>query len=126
MTGAQLLLETIAKHDEERRNIISDVQDNCAHGDVLEANYRPSGNGFFGEPPFRVCRDCGYAEEGWDCEYLKLGSLKLQSVPIKVDRATAYQYVVKFMTRQMLTDSRAGKPWTTTTIPWSGLKEENE
>lgn len=32
-------------------------------------------------PPFRVCRKCGYAEEGWHCGYWLLATESNDSVP---------------------------------------------
>jgi hypothetical protein len=41
------------------------LQLDCAHAHTLEAR---TGSAAF-ERPFRVCVDCGLAEEGWSCGY---------------------------------------------------------
>ena len=43
----------------------------CLHEDVVEGAYVPHEFGF-SQPPFAVCRTCGYAEEGWGAGYWKL------------------------------------------------------
>ena len=42
----------------------------CPHSDLMEVDYRsdPFG-GHNHSPPWRVCKDCGFAEEGWNCGY---------------------------------------------------------
>lgn len=49
-----------------------DEQVECPHSacDCLNANCVESKSGFDEPlPPFRVCANCGYAEEGWYCGY---------------------------------------------------------
>lgn len=41
-------------------------------------------------PPFRVCKDCGYAEEGWGCGYNKLDYYKVLVPTVQRDYAEKY------------------------------------
>ena len=43
----------------------------CPHKLQIEAPYGQLLD--HGRPPFRVCEDCGFAEEGWSCGYQILG-----------------------------------------------------
>lgn len=53
------------KSEYERARV--DAQLACVHEHLLEA---PHYDGIvFNRPPFRVCTDCGLAEEGWGCGY---------------------------------------------------------
>lgn len=47
------------------REFIHMLQNKCKHTDVVETSLGT-------HPPFRVCRECGYAEQGWGCGYWKL------------------------------------------------------
>lgn len=54
---------------EKETKLIQDAQLNCTHPDIVEIAYEaPSWSGT-SQPPFRVCVDCGFAEEGWHCGY---------------------------------------------------------
>jgi len=65
-------------------------QSACKHpaDQILEGPYQ---DGYFTQPPFRVCKLCGYAEEGWHCGYWKLrDSTEVGSV----SREYAMKYVI--------------------------------
>ena len=48
------------------------LQSSCEHQKIIEGEYE---RGVFGTtPPFRVCGNCGYAEEGWGCGYTMLNA----------------------------------------------------
>ena len=72
----------VAKRNYEEARIIAQMV--CGHGDVVETEYRKEIVG----RPFRVCRDCGYAEEGWGSGYSFLdGNAEM------VDRSVALGFV---------------------------------
>jgi hypothetical protein len=60
---------------EELEILLAEIQAACGHpeAEIVEGEYRASqweeGSA---EPPFRVCRRCGYSEPGWGCGYLRL------------------------------------------------------
>jgi hypothetical protein len=41
----------------------------CPHEHTVEADYVPDPYGHHPDPPFRVCRVCGFSERGWGCGY---------------------------------------------------------
>lgn len=49
--------------------ILKKIQKECSHKKVHEAPYEPDNWFCYHKPPFRVCVDCGYAEEGWGCGF---------------------------------------------------------
>ena len=59
--------------DQEMRMLLPEIQAACGHPEkeVVEGEYHPYTLGG-AEPPFRVCRRCGYSEQGWDCGYFRL------------------------------------------------------
>lgn len=63
---------------------------------VLQGKWKPNDAVYFnnGEPEFRVCTICGYAEEGWGCGFQKLGQ-HLYSEIKEVSREEAQKYVKK-------------------------------
>ena len=70
------------------------TQNGCKHRatSIREAKWVPSSyNDGMGLRPFRVCIDCGYAEEGWGCGYWKLGKV---SSCMELERDEALEYVV--------------------------------
>ncbi|RKZ95081.1 MAG: hypothetical protein DRQ40_04490 [Gammaproteobacteria bacterium] len=76
-----------------------EVQKSCEHPDeeVVEGKYEPCSYAN-ATPPFRVCKLCGYAEQGWGCGYWKLGH-GLYSIPI-VSRSEAFEFVSGGIIRQ--------------------------
>lgn len=64
------------------------MQLSCKHKDVAEVDYVPSKSWFRAEPPFRVCKRCGFAERGWHCGYQIL-----KNSNSTLDRNKAYQFV---------------------------------
>ena len=61
--------------DAELRLLLPEIQAACGHPEkeIVEGEYQSYSFGFHGaEPPFRVCRRCGYSEQGWDCGYFRL------------------------------------------------------
>jgi len=77
-------------------------QDKCEHPEqvIVEGKAKPGdtwtigcGGGTYStwKPPFRVCRACGYAEEGWGSGYWKLGSTP--RVP-EIERAEAKKLIL--------------------------------
>jgi hypothetical protein len=61
--------------DAELRLLLPEIQAACGHPEkeIVEGEHQSYSFGFHGvEPPFRVCRRCGYSEQGWDCGYFRL------------------------------------------------------
>lgn len=61
-------LEEYNTAKEVLRQVTIDRIMQCEHSEVFESAYTPSSWGS-ATPPYRVCRDCGFAEEGWGCGY---------------------------------------------------------
>jgi len=59
--------------DLEMKALLPEIQSACGHPEkeVVEGEYHPCTLGGC-EPPFRVCRRCGYSEPGWNCGYFRL------------------------------------------------------
>lgn len=94
----------IDRLQKQRKKTIKSLQSRCKHPatQIREAPYYSSGYGY-SEPPFRVCIDCGYAEEGWHCGYWHLrGSEDVA----EMSRDKARKYVLKFYTQEQLSDLR--------------------
>lgn len=82
------------------------IQSECRHNNILEVEYK-SGNFFGAFPPFRVCVDCGLAEEGWHCGYYKLNTR--EEVP-RISREKARRdYVLTFRTQEEINKERFHK-----------------
>lgn len=69
---------------EKLRKTRRQVQKYCDHPqkEIVEGEYRSDTWGHHHIPPFRVCKLCGYAEEGWHCGYWKLASRVYEGVPL--------------------------------------------
>lgn len=93
---------------EEQRKVLSkNGQKKCSHpaSEILEAEY--VGGTYFSTPPFRVCKLCGYAEEGWHCGYWKLRDDN--PVP-SVSREAAMKYVIGgVLSQKQMSDLRFGR-----------------
>lgn len=48
--------------------VIKQVQEACKHHDIAECEYEPAYFSY-AQAPWRVCIDCGLAEEGWGSGY---------------------------------------------------------
>lgn len=81
----------IDKLEKEREEIVARGQKYCPHptSEILEGEYKRGH--YFTSPPFRVCKLCGYAEDGWHCGYWKLQDN--DPVP-SVSREMAMKYVI--------------------------------
>lgn len=51
----------------ERQRV--EVQLACTHPWIIEAPYAPSRGWLRASPEFRVCRTCGFTEQGWGCGF---------------------------------------------------------
>lgn len=78
--------------EKEINELILESQLNCAHEKVVEAPYDKDAY-YFHSPPFRVCEECGFAEQSWSC-----GN--------QVLRATSY-----YVTRDYAHEITVGKNW---------------
>lgn len=90
----QTLDTNIGKLKRQREKTLMSFQARCKHpvDEIVEVAYR---DGYFGcMPPFRVCKKCGLAEQGWGCGYWKLETRE-EVATISEDKARS-QYVLKF------------------------------
>ena len=74
---------------------------NCEHQDVVEGEY---GGNCTASPPFRVCKLCGYTEEGWYCGYTLLNG----NYP-EVSRDEAFKFVHMFLNNEKVADFKFGR-----------------
>lgn len=91
---------------EKREKLIHSEQEACPHPlhEIVEGSYAPSGIIVGPYAPFRVCRRCGYAEEGWGCGYLKLAP-DTHDIP-SLPRDTAQKYVLKKLSQRQMNEVR--------------------
>ena len=89
-------IETIRKIEleitSECNATIQRLQGVCKHPKCVEGVAEISG-GFGNRPPFRVCQECGYAEEGGACGYSLLSD-RFVSVSRVLIRSVAQTFVV--------------------------------
>lgn len=72
----------ISRLEKERKELIEKFQNSCSHpiSNILEAPYKE--NTYINSyPPFRVCKKCGYHEEGWYTSYHRLGKNFYKELP---------------------------------------------
>lgn len=81
-----------------KQDLIADMQSSCEHphNEVVEGKCRPGNHLRLTLPPFRVCRRCGYAEEGWGCGYWLM--TYPEAVP-EMDRESAKKLVRRIVTQ---------------------------
>lgn len=96
------------KLDKDKEELITQTQNKCKHpaNEIVEGDYRSYQYLDRTDPPFRVCRACGYAEEGWGCGYWKLG--KYSSVP-RLSHDDAWKFILKFYSQEKLNELRFGR-----------------
>jgi hypothetical protein len=68
------LQKEIREKNAEASQLLKDIQGSCPHPerDIVEGKYRDYSWSDTCDPPFRVCRVCGYNEPGWGCGYYLL------------------------------------------------------
>lgn len=52
--------------------VVKEVQEACTHTDIAECPFDGETEFRYALPPWRVCVDCGLAEEGWGCGFRTL------------------------------------------------------
>ena len=80
--------------EEELSLLLKEIQSACGHPEreIVEGEYRASRWEEAGaEPPFRVCRRCGYSEPGWGCGYFSLYPNNYH-IP-HMDRSEAWKFI---------------------------------
>ena len=80
--------------EEELHLLLREIQATCSHPDseIVEGGYRASRwEEVAADPPFRVCRRCGYSEPGWGCGYLRLHPNNYH-IP-RMDREEAWKFI---------------------------------
>lgn len=88
---------------EDYKNLERELFETCTHPkeEILEGEFSGSVHVL---PPFRVCKTCGYAEEGWDRGYLKLD---YQDNEVShISRQEAEKYVRRLFTQDELSVRR--------------------
>jgi hypothetical protein len=78
------------------------VQLACAHREIVEGPYDP-GRWLGAQPDFRVCVECGYAEEGWHCGYWLLAERECRQIRKVSTRDKAHKLVVGPIHSQYIT-----------------------
>ena len=92
----QRKIERITHPLKEEILALHKIIEGCKHpiSHIVQGEYIPDDDSYFGNhstPDFRVCKICGYAEEGWGCGYRRLrGSRK--DVP-EIHRHEARKFV---------------------------------
>ena len=86
----RILDQEIKDKTAERDRLIKEHTDSCLHLEVyiVEGRYTDYAR------PFRVCRMCGYAEEGWGSGYWKL---KTKDEVPELGRDAAWKFVRRFL-----------------------------
>lgn len=94
------LEEEIDKLKSRKETMVKLMQDNCKHPEesLLESKSIPSSFGGTLFRPLRVCRLCGYAEEGWGAGYWKISNT-YSELPV-VSREVAWRFVRKFVSQE--------------------------
>jgi len=64
------VLELLRAVQQEVNDTIKQEQEACQHSNIAECPYQESTYYSNGQPPIRVCLDCGLAEGGWSFKVL--------------------------------------------------------
>ena len=92
----------------KRETVLLNMQAACKHpaDDILEVPYeQDSLGGSYHTRPFRVCKLCGLAEQGWGCGYWKLKAFGEEIPRISREKARR-DYVLKFYDQEDLSKLR--------------------
>lgn len=84
-----------------------ELQCMCPHEKIVEGDYVDEGIHSKAMAPFRVCVECGYAEQGWGSGYALLNKPR-KDVGI-VERGKAHKYVKTLTNHEEQSDIRLGK-----------------
>jgi hypothetical protein len=87
----------------QRQKALAKLHAGCKHpvSEILEGRYEPESTYAYAKPEFRVCKLCGYAEEGWGSGFWKLARGIYDGIP-QLSRDEAFKYVLKFHTQDDL------------------------
>lgn len=97
-------LDKELKKLKDRRDArLASLQSKCKHKSIYEGEYKEQVY-FDSLPTFRVCSDCGYAEEGWGCGYYLLNGEAIQ-----VKRDFAQKHVLKWNSQTEMNNKRFGR-----------------
>ena len=100
------IFETVKDLDAQRdalrtkkEKVIRAYQEKCRHprNEIIGSRW--------GSPEFRVCRVCGYAENGHGCGYWKLAPNEYGSVPV-MDDDEARKFVLRRLTQDQINAMR--------------------
>lgn len=103
------LEQKISELQSKKTDFIKEMMDKCPHPieQIVEGQFQPEGIITSAKPSFRVCRLCGYAEEGWGY-YYKLAPGSYNGIP-HLSREEAWKLVVKFHSRSQLYEMQRSK-----------------
>lgn len=82
--------QKITRLQQQRKDFIKSVQSECAHPVELVREAHFVEGIIIDRRPFRVCIDCGYAEEGWGCGYRKLHGSNYKIPMVEQEDARSY------------------------------------
>lgn len=88
---------------EESEKAFAEAILKCKHSKSKVVEVNPTEYKFIenNEPPFRICKNCGYAEEGWGCGYWKLD---YENVPLV--KRDSIEFINEFNTQANLSSKR--------------------
>ena len=97
--------DEIEELETKKTRLIEKMHAKCEHPneEILEVRYHEYKYDFGIDRPFRVCKACGYAEEGWGCGYKKLERFGVEFPTISREQAF-FEYVVKYYSQDELYD----------------------
>jgi hypothetical protein len=92
----------------KRKALISHRHKSCKHpiSQIIQGKWRDN-EWLHPDPEFRVCKICGYAEEGWGCGFWNLAPNNY-NIP-EVSREEARKHVLVFLTRHQMNKLRFPK-----------------
>lgn len=90
-----LLEEELRRKVKELKLVIMEQQTNCDHPleALVEGDFKAAGYITYAQPPFYVCRNCGYAEEQWGAGLWKLGKFGYDARVPSLPRNVAMKYI---------------------------------
>lgn len=102
-----LLDKEIALLKQDREKTLTMMQAACKHpvDEWLETPYYSGGPYGYSSGELRVCKLCGYAEEGWGCGFWKLKGYGLD-IPVISRDAARKKYILKLYSQRDLNELR--------------------
>ena len=98
----------ILKAQADLKGRVKRMQELCTHPREFLVDAKYESGEFSTQRPFRVCRECGYAEEGWGSGYWKLHPNLRDEIP-ELSRQIAYKLVRTFVDQEEQWKIRRGE-----------------